>query len=199
MRAGGSPGRGGAAGGRVGLVTGGYALRRLRRRRETALQPPQPCVYTPDPAAPGQRLPRRIPHLLPRGEGRKKKNRLPHPTTAPPPSPHPRRAAASILEPRRAGRRCAAPASRRPATAHARQRQVRGPALRGPAPLPAAQARWRRCGGAARLPCPAPAAGRWLGGAAGARSRRGPAHSPLSEGGGVGAAGAGGAAAVAGG
>lgn len=74
MRAGGSPGRGGAAGGRVGLVTGGYALRRLRRRRETALQPPQPCVYTPDPAAPGQRLPRRIPHLLPRGEGRKKKN-----------------------------------------------------------------------------------------------------------------------------
>lgn len=51
-----------------------------RRSRGTALQPPQPCAYTLDPATPGQRLPRCNPHLLPRRKRGGK--RLPYHATA---------------------------------------------------------------------------------------------------------------------
>lgn len=56
----------GAAGDQAGPSARSYRLWHLRRKRRTAFELPQPRVYTSDPATPGQRSQRHIPHLLPR-------------------------------------------------------------------------------------------------------------------------------------
>lgn len=189
--------------GAVGGAGGGLAALRGRRRaqsggeraeapeekaRDRASASAALAVHT-GPAAPGQRLPRHIPHLLPRKRKKKQKNtnRLPYDRTAPP--PHPRRAPPPPRT-RRTGRRCAAPPDRRPLRMPASRRCAVPPYGAGavrpravaPPPLAAGWARGRCQEPPWPRPCPrlraeaaAEPAGRpWLPGAVGVGPRCSP-------------------------